>query len=256
MSVSPQIPAQVSDETIVLRDAFVPDGAAVPAGNGWIWIVQGWNLFTRAPGLWIGMMAVLILIQVVLGMIPLVGIVVSLLLPVFMAGLIIASRSLDQGGNARFGQLFAGFKHRFGSLLLVGVISLVVGVVITVIALLVAGAGDLILNRGTVDPEMLATKMLLGFLVVLALMLPLVMATWFAAALIAFHEMGPLEAMKSSFIACLKNFLPFLIYGLILLIPSLVATLPLGLGWLVLGPVVAASIYTAYRDIYFNRSVV
>jgi len=189
-------------------------------------------------------------------LIPLVGIVVSLLLPVFMAGPIIARRPLAQGGNARFGQPFAGFKPRFGSLLLVGVISLVVGVVITVIALLVAGAGDLILNRGTVDPEMLATKMLLGFLVVLALMLPLVMATWFAAALIAFHEMGALEAMKSSFIACLKNFLPFLIYGLILLIPSLVATLPLGLGWLVLGPVVAASIYTAYRDIYFNRSVV
>jgi len=83
-----------------------------------------------------------------------------------------------------------------------------------------------------------------------------VMATWFAAALIAFHEMSAVEAMKSSFAACLKNFLPFLVYGLILLIPSLVATLPLGLGWLVLGPVVAASIYTAYRDIYFNRSIV
>jgi uncharacterized membrane protein len=256
MSTSPQAPAQVSDETIVLRDDFVPDGRTVPTGNGWLWIVQGWNLFTRAPGLWIGMMVVLILVQGVLGLIPLVGIVVSLLLPVFMAGLVIASRSLDQGGNARFGQLFAGFKHRFGSLLLVGVISLALAIVITLIGLLAAGAGDLFWNRAAVGPEVFATKMLLGVLVVLALMLPLVMATWFAAALIAFHEMSAVEAMKSSFVACLKNFLPFLVYGLILLIPSFIATLPLGLGWLVLGPVVAASIYTAYRDIYFERSAV
>ena len=33
---------------------------------------------------------------------------------------------------------------------------------------------------------------------------------------------------------------------------SIVATLPLLLGWLVLGPVLAASLYTAYKDIYFK----
>ena len=32
----------------------------------------------------------------------------------------------------------------------------------------------------------------------------------------------------------------------------IVATLPLMLGWLALGPVLAASIYTAYRDIYLK----
>ncbi len=252
MSTTPQAP--VSDETIVLRDSFVPEGRTVPAGNGWLWIVQGWGLFAKAPGMWIGMMVVLILIQIVLGLVPFVGLVMSLLLPVFAAGLVIASRALDQGGSARFGQLFAGFKHRFGELILVGVISLVLSIVFTVIALLVSGVGYLILNRA--EPVEFGMKMLLAFLVLLALMLPLVMATWFAAALIAFHELGALEAMKSSFVACLKNFVPFLVYGLILLVPSFVATLPLGLGWLVLGPVVAASIYTAYRDIYFNRSVV
>jgi hypothetical protein len=33
---------------------------------------------------------------------------------------------------------------------------------------------------------------------------------------------------------------------------SVVASIPLALGWLVLGPVMAASIYTAYRNIYFT----
>ena len=33
---------------------------------------------------------------------------------------------------------------------------------------------------------------------------------------------------------------------------SVVASIPFMLGWLILGPVMAASIYTAYRDIYFT----
>jgi uncharacterized membrane protein len=43
---------------------------------------------------------------------------------------------------------------------------------------------------------------------------------------------------------------PFLIYGIIMLVLSILATIPLGLGWLVLGPVAVASVYVAYRDIY------
>jgi hypothetical protein len=42
------------------------------------------------------------------------------------------------------------------------------------------------------------------------------------------------------------------VQGVILLVASIVASIPLGLGWLVLGPVLVASIYTGYRDIYFS----
>jgi uncharacterized membrane protein len=58
--------------------------------------------------------------------------------------------------------------------------------------------------------------------------------------------------MKQSFVGSLRNIVPFLLYGLILFLLSIVATLPLLLGWLVLGPVLAASLYTAYKDIYFK----
>ena len=94
--------------------------------------------------------------------------------------------------------------------------------------------------------------MLLAVLIMLALMLPVVMAIWFAPALVVFHERGAVEAMKESFAGCLKNIVPFLLYGVVLFVPAIVATIPLGLGWLVLGPVVAGSLYTAYRDIYFT----
>ena len=58
--------------------------------------------------------------------------------------------------------------------------------------------------------------------------------------------------MKASFIGSLKNVLPFLLYGIIAMVAGVIASLPVGLGWLVLGPVLTASVYTSYRDIYFE----
>ena len=43
-----------------------------------------------------------------------------------------------------------------------------------------------------------------------------------------------------------------LIYGLFLMVLAIVATIPIGLGWLILLPVLMASSYTAYRDIYIQ----
>ena len=56
---------------------------------------------------------------------------------------------------------------------------------------------------------------LLMVLVVMALSIPLAMAIWFAPALVVFHDLQPLDAMKQSFAGCLKNIVPFLVYGII-----------------------------------------
>jgi uncharacterized membrane protein len=94
--------------------------------------------------------------------------------------------------------------------------------------------------------------MVLAMLVVFALLLPMIMAIWFAAPLVVFHEHGAWDAMKGSFAGCLKNILPFLWYSVVFTLLAVVASLPLMLGWLALGPVLAASLYTAYRDIYLK----
>ena len=48
----------------------------------------------------------------------------------------------------------------------------------------------------------------------------------------------------------MKNVIPFLIYGLVGLVLTIVATIPLLLGWLVLIPMLIASIYVSYKDIF------
>ena len=50
----------------------------------------------------------------------------------------------------------------------------------------------------------------------------------------------------------LRNILPFLVYGIIAFVLLLLASIPLMLGLLVMMPVLIASIYTAYRDIYLS----
>ncbi|MEN6587182.1 MAG: BPSS1780 family membrane protein, partial [Sulfuricella sp.] len=87
--------------------------------------------------------------------------------------------------------------------------------------------------------------------VVMALLLPLLMAYWFAPALVLFDGLPAKQAMKLSFAACLRNVLPFTLYGVVGLVLFVLGSIPLGLGLLAVIPVLfATSIYTAYRDIF------
>jgi uncharacterized membrane protein len=89
-------------------------------------------------------------------------------------------------------------------------------------------------------------------LISLALFVPISMATWFAPALVMLQDQSAPRAIGESFRGCLKNVVPFLIYGLIIFALSMIASIPFGLGWLVLMPVVLCSVYAAYRDIFFS----
>ena len=73
---------------------------------------------------------------------------------------------------------------------------------------------------------------------------------WFAPALVFFNNMSPVDACKASLNACLKNILPFLILGLVIFVLAFFAALPVGLGFLVLVPVLAGTLYASYQDVF------
>lgn len=246
--------AAVSDETVVLNADFVPGGQSRPASHGWSWIAEGWELFKRQPGMWIGIVLIAFVIFVAAAMIPVVGgLATTLFGPVFAGGVMIGCKALDTGGELELGHLFAGFKERTGTLVGVGALYLAAVVVVMLVVGLMMGVGFGAMMGG--DPQAMAAMgvtMLLAMLVMFALLLPAVMAIWLAAPLVVFHEHGAVEAMKGSFSGCLKNILPFLVYSVVMMVLAFFATLPLALGWLALGPVFAASVYTSYRDIYLK----
>lgn len=249
--------AAVADEP-VSQGEYIAGGHGVPAARGWNWIADGWTLFKAAPGLWIGIIVVFVVILFALAMVPFLGPVAqNLLMPVFMGGIALGCRAIDDGSGLQFNHLFEGFKTRFGTLVAVGALYLAGFVAIMVVVMLIFGAGIAALFiGGGQQPDMAqagaAIGVLLAVLVAIALSLPLVMAVWFAAPLVVFHNLGAVEAMKASFSGCLRNIVPFLVYGIVGFVLAIVATIPIGLGWFVLGPVLAASVYTAYRDIYLK----
>lgn len=246
--------APVADPALAVQGDFVPGGRGVGAGRGWRWITEGWDLFREQPWMWIGIWVALVVILLVLNFIPLLGPIANAVLwPIFSAGLALGCRALAGGEPLEFGHLFAGFRERLGTLAGVGALTLVISFAIGMVVAVAMGVGFSTMFGGA-KPETpeAALGVALAGLVMLALMLPLFMAIWFAPVLVVFHEHGVLEAMKESFTGCLRNVVPFLVYGLAGFVLMVLASLPALLGWLVLGPVLVASIYTAYRDIYFK----
>ena len=234
---------------------FVPEGRRVGASRGFSWFGEAWTLFLRAPGTWIAMFVVFAVAWIVLSIIPLGGLVVSACYPIVAAGIMLGCRDLEQGKSLGFGHLFAGFGPHAGKLLGVGLIYLA-GVVLIgfLVGIGMALTVPMIARSGS-HPNLtgflaMAPIMLLVALVALALSLPLIMALWFAPAIVIFNGGGSMAALKSSFHGCLKNFGPFLLYGIAGFVFAVLAAVPVGLGFLVLGPVVWATMYTGYRDIF------
>lgn len=245
--------AQVADETVVNLGRFVPGGRRVAASRGWEWIADGWRLFKREPWTWIAIVIVFFVIFLVLAFIPFVGGLAQFVLtPVLTGGLMLGCHAIDQDGDLTIGHLFAGFGERFGRLAAVGALYLAGWIVIFLIAMVVTGASMFpLLGGGAVDIFAVVAGAALAFLVMMALAVPLVMAVWFAPALVVFHDLSAVEALKQSFVGCLRNVVPFLVYGVVGLVLGIAASIPLGLGWLVLVPVIFCSIYASYRDVYF-----
>ena len=109
--------APVADETLVLPGNFTPGGRKRPAGSGWSWIAEGWRLFMKSPGLWIGMVVVMAVILFVLNILPIIGpIAVAILTPVLGGGIMLGCRALDEGKELEFRHLFAGFQSHLGPL--------------------------------------------------------------------------------------------------------------------------------------------
>ena len=236
---------------------LVLPGRQNTAGAGMDWIAQGWKLFALSPLMWIVAIVIFIVLAIIMGLVPILGqLAFQVLTPVFGAGFVVACRSLERGGNFELEHLFAGFKTRFGNLAMIGLLYLVGGIVI--ILIMAAFVGFTILTAFmTGDPEAVvsafvasALSIALGTLVALGLGLLLMAAIWFAPALVIMHDVAPIEAMKASFFACFRNFVPFLVYGIVMLLLAIVAAIPLGLGFLVWVPLAVTSNYAAYRQIF------
>ena len=228
----------------------------VGAGQGIAWWSGGWSLFREATGLWIGISITYTIVVILLGQIPVVGSLTSpLLMPLISGGLMLGCRSLQGGDGLSFSHLFAGFQKNAGQLFLVGVLNLVgATVIVLAVAVLIFGGsiGAALTGKGFSSVPVVST-MIIGVLLGFALFIPLVMSIWFAPALVVLNDLRAIQAMKLSFKGCLRNLLPILVYAIMGVVLAIVASIPLGLGWLLLIPTKTCSTYVAYREIFIDQ---
>jgi len=230
----------------------------VPSGRGVEWWSSAWQLlFHRgAAAVWIVMCLVAMVIYAVLHLVPVLGSIAAQLAAfLFSGGLMAAARKTEEGTAPAVGDLFGGFGPNLGPLA-IGAVLLMVATLLVFGALAIAGGGALLgafFGGATGNLGLLAgagATWLLLLLVGLLLMVPIGMAAWLAPALIVFRRQPPVEALKASLQACWANVGPLTVYGLLWIAFAIVASIPLGLGWLVLVPLTVLSTYAAYRDLF------
>ncbi|HEY1326487.1 MAG TPA: BPSS1780 family membrane protein [Casimicrobiaceae bacterium] len=240
-----------------------PEPRHLSAGFGASWWGEGWRVFAAAPGTWIGITLILLVIMFVLLVIPFIGYVAqTLLLPVFAGGVMLGCSALARGEPLRIAHLFDGFgSGRFGPLIVLGVVMLAASIVLTMVCAMVGvvaiGVGGFA-ALAALDPAHIDVNVLrslgVGFLIVLLVALVgvalIAMAYWYAPALVVLNREEPLRALGKSFAASWRNLGALTIYGLIYVGLAILASIPLGLGWLVLAPMIVGSCYAGWRTIF------
>ena len=255
----------------------------VPAGNGSAWLKDAVHRVRGAPGTWLGIVGFLFFML----LIPGINYIVNILIPVALGGIMIGCQQESAKTPFKFDHLFAGLNtHRKPLLILSGYYALALITVNLLTYLLLLSAGidiqELVIQmtppQGRIMTESEALEWttslletdallyaLLALLVSLALMIPVLMAVWFAPALVVFHNLSPTAAIKTSLKACNDNFRPFLIYGLAafgyivlfyLMVFIVTALIPFVgiilfiLSFVLLFSISLASIYSTYEDIF------
>jgi hypothetical protein len=251
--------SHVEDAPHTLPDGdFLGEGRGVPAGNGWRWIADAWTFTGTQRGMFIGVFLLYFLLIIAFNLVPFLGPIAStLLMPVITGGLMLGFDAVRRGEPLEVAHLFAGFQRHAGKLVALGAISFGIGIIVAIVMFVVLGVSFATMFIGGAQPtpeefQQLLLPFLLTILIIIALCLPIYMAMWFAAPLMVLADLDIGAALKTSFFGCLRNVLPFLVWSVIILVFAIVATIPLALGWLLLGPVMMASNYLAYRDIFHD----
>lgn len=233
------------------------------AGRGTSWWSEGWRVFTAAPALWIGMIVVMVIIILLLNLVPFLGMIAQAILwPMFTGGLLLGCHALAQGKPLTFNHLFAGFKDgHAGPLAILGLIGLAISTVLMLVVMMLGFGAAGMTGAGLYafsDPSTAlgsawagaGLAVLLAMLVLLVAGALLWMAWFFAGPLVVLNGAAPLDALKASFRASRANLGALSLFVLVFIALAMVASIPLGLGWLVLGPVAVGASYAAWREVF------
>jgi hypothetical protein len=190
--------------------------------HGLVWLAQAFAMFRKQWLMWIVLLLAYYTILKLLLSVPLVGpYAMTILKPVFAVGLLAAAWTQERGGVPALKQLFVGFHANLWSLLPIGIFY-VAGVTLAVFASSLVDGGkllDLMSNAGAMNEEQITDALSegaleAGMLFSALLSIPVLLATWWAPALVVFQNASFGAALLVSLRAALANWKPLGLYGI------------------------------------------
>jgi hypothetical protein len=210
--------------------------------RGAAWLGEAYRMFRQAPFGWLVLMAVYWIIVALSSLTPLTQLLFLVVRPVFAVGLLAAAWGQERGGRPLVSDLFRGFQANLRALVALGAI-FVAGIFAALMLTQLFDGGLLLdLVRGqapaagddaAASSEKLETLIRSGrvqrsMLIVIALSMPVVLALWYAPALVVFQDASARTALGASLRAALANWRALAVYLLVvaavgLLLPLLLA---------------------------------
>lgn len=217
---------------IVKPQGLVTHVRTLPAAAGWTWLREALALYWRQPFAFTALVILYTMALMLLSNVPVVGLpMAAVLVPFGTVGLTLAGMVADKGAMPLPALLLDGFRAgpQRAPLLRLGFLHAAMVLVLVLVASLFAM--DELRNwkvaDGQLDPSSVSQNIPWDALTVSVLLYaPVLMLTWFAPQLVAWHRQPVGKALFFSFFACWRNKWPFLVLGLILM------ALSLGVGYL------------------------
>lgn len=193
-----------------------------PARQGMVWLKQALQMFNQHRLAWVVLLLAYYLLLLVTRALPIIGPwAMTIIKPVLAVGLLAAAWNQERGKPPALGMILQGFRANLWALLPIGVF-FVVGMTAAVFGSALVDGGKLIefisnsanateaeMQKSLEDPQLQ-----FGMLFSALLSLPVLVATWWAPALIVFQDAGPGTALLTSMRAAFANWRPLAIYGL------------------------------------------
>jgi len=240
---------------------LVTDGYEFEMGR---YVSEGWELFKKGAGSFIGFVLLYFIISMMIAMIPFVNFLASFIQQALVAGMFIFSRNL-LNKKEEFGDFFSGFQY-FGNI--AGYLVIYILIIIPLVIVMFTAIFPFELLPEMIDsfsgtPNFDDMQYLFEDLAVsIMARIPIFILIWlafmyitisysFALPLIVDSKLGAWKAMETSRRVITKKFFSFFgMYILIGILASIGIVFTCGLGLLIVFPFMYCIVFSAYNDIF------
>ncbi|HWZ23336.1 MAG TPA: BPSS1780 family membrane protein [Cytophagaceae bacterium] len=216
------------------------------------YIDEGFKIFKKNVGGFVGIVFINLLISYALGLIPYVGQILSYFISAFIsAGMIVVCKKIRSGEETQFSDFFEVFKNsgQFILLLLLQFVMILLAAVPALVIFFVKYY-DVFFNLGRPTPQAILAIIPLMFLALIPVLF-LGMCYTFSVHIFLFINQDFWTAMEASRKVVMKNWLSMLGFSIILgLLLIIITVITCFLGYFVMLPLVVGAIYMAFEDIF------